>query len=49
MFRASYLAGMKADSKLLRDFLKRHYLCGVQVMFEFRNESWFVDEILLLC
>ncbi|PYV51644.1 MAG: DUF72 domain-containing protein [Acidobacteria bacterium] len=35
---------MKADPKLLEDFLKV-IPRGVQAAFEFRNESWFVDEI----
>ena len=38
---------MKADPKLLEDFLKT-IPRGVQVAFEFRNESWFVDEIFAL-
>ena len=38
---------MKADSKLLEDFFKT-IPRGVQVAFEFRNESWFVDEIFSL-
>jgi uncharacterized protein YecE (DUF72 family) len=38
---------MKADSKLLEDFLKT-IPRGVQVAFEFRNESWFADEIFSL-
>lgn len=38
---------MKADSKLLEDFLKL-IPRGVQVAFEFRNESWFVEEIFAL-
>ena len=37
----------KADPKLLEDFLKT-IPRGVQVAFEFRNESWFVDEIFAL-
>jgi uncharacterized protein YecE (DUF72 family) len=38
---------MKADSKLLEDFLKT-IPRGVQVAFEFRNESWFADETFSL-
>jgi uncharacterized protein YecE (DUF72 family) len=38
---------LKADAKLLEDFLVT-VPRGIKVAFEFRNESWFTDEVLSL-
>jgi uncharacterized protein YecE (DUF72 family) len=38
---------LKADAKLLEDFLAK-VPRGIKVAFEFRNESWFADEVFSL-
>jgi uncharacterized protein YecE (DUF72 family) len=38
---------LKADAKLLEDFLAT-FPRGIKVAFEFRNESWFTDEVFSL-